>query len=116
MFGIKKRNSLSLGLKMEHLSISQSWKEQIFYQKTMSKVMLGTIAFMLLMMLKVLLNFLEEKNHLLKNYKYFLKEAQLGLFYGFQIPIIGQGMNIIYFLFGSFPLLIDLILLKNTQD
>ena len=78
--------------------------------------MLGTIDLLFLMMLKVWLNFLEDKNLSLKNLRNFSLIANTGLLCGFPILTTGLEISMIFSLFGFLVLLIDLISLPNSAE
>lgn len=67
MYGTKKQNFFNQEAKMEHLLKFLINKELIFFRIIMLKEMHGIIDFMLHMIHKVLLNFLEVRNHLFNN-------------------------------------------------
>lgn len=67
MYGTKKQNFSNQEAKIEHLLKFLINKELIFFRIITLKEMHGIIDFMRHMIHKVLLNFLEVRNHLLKS-------------------------------------------------
>jgi hypothetical protein len=69
----------------------------------------GTIDFTLHMMLMDLFSYSEENKSFQDNFKSYSKDLFIGLYYGYQILIIGQEISTIFFQFGCLTLLIGMI-------